>query len=229
VREAAKFQAFVGLLLVGCAQPMDTGDDTPADTGTKPDSYYGDDAQFSNDSPNPMDSGVQPDVTTDTGTKDAMSSCPSCPLKVQYKCMQTMAVSQEIKPHLQIVNQGSGAQNLSELTVRYWFTNDGNEQDVYWCDYATIGCGNLSGNFVTLNMPKMGADRYLEVSFGMNAGSIAPDGGTSGEIQNRFNKQNYPTFTQTGDYSFDPNKLSFTDWDHVTLYKNGMLVWGTEP
>ena len=36
-------------------------------------------------------------------------------------------------------------------------------------------------------------------------------------------------YTETGDYSFDPTKTSFTDWDHVTLYRNGVLVWGTEP
>lgn len=36
-------------------------------------------------------------------------------------------------------------------------------------------------------------------------------------------------YTETGDYSFDPTKTSITDWDHVTLYRNGVLVWGTEP
>ena len=34
---------------------------------------------------------------------------------------------------------------------------------------------------------------------------------------------------RTTDYSFSPTKLSFTDWDHVALYRNSVRVWGTEP
>lgn len=218
------------LVLVGCATGSDGEDETPPDTG-KPtyDSGPGSDSPaFIFDSGPGQDSTLQDTFVPDVAP-DSPPSCPSCPLKVQYACMAVNGTSQEIKPHLQIINQGGAPQALSELTVRYWFTNDGNEQDVYWCDYAMIGCGNLTGKFVTLNAPDAGADRYLEVSFMGNAGSIGPDGGTTGQIQNRFNKTNYPNFTQTGDWSFDPNKASFTDWDHVTLYKNGMLVWGKEP
>ena len=38
-------------------------------------------------------------------------------------------------------------------------------------------------------------------------------------------------FAEAGDYSYDPSKAypSFADWTHVTLYRNGTLVWGTEP
>ena len=32
-----------------------------------------------------------------------------------------------------------------------------------------------------------------------------------------------------GDYSYDAAKTVFADWTHVTLYRNGTLVWGTEP
>jgi cellulose 1,4-beta-cellobiosidase len=54
-------------------------------------------------------------------------------------------------------------------------------------------------------------------------------GGQSGEIQTRFAKSDWSNYTETGDYSFDPTKTSFVDWDHVTLYRNGVLVWGMEP
>ena len=58
-------------------------------------------------------------------------------------------------------------------------------------------------------------------------GSLAP-GESTGEIQARFNKDNWSNFGEADDYSFDPTKLSFADWDRVTVYQNGTLIWGSE-
>lgn len=52
--------------------------------------------------------------------------------------------------------------------------------------------------------------------------------GYGGEIQARCAKADWSNYTETGDYSFDPTKIVFADWNHVTLYRNGVLVWGTE-
>ena len=54
-------------------------------------------------------------------------------------------------------------------------------------------------------------------------------GGTSGEIQNRFSKQDWSNYDERNDYSFDPSKTTYQDWTRVTLYRNGVLVWGVEP
>ena len=59
-------------------------------------------------------------------------------------------------------------------------------------------------------------------------GSLAA-GQTGGEIQGRFNKDNWTNYDEANDWSYDPTKLAFADWDRVTLYRNGVLVWGTEP
>jgi hypothetical protein len=53
--------------------------------------------------------------------------------------------------------------------------------------------------------------------------------GQTGEIQTRFAKTGCSSYTETGDYSFDPTKTGFADWTRVTLYRNGVLVWGIEP
>ena len=39
----------------------------------------------------------------------------------------------------------------------------------------------------------------------------------------------WTNYTQTNDYSFDATKTSYADWTKVTLYRNGVLVWGVEP
>jgi cellulose 1,4-beta-cellobiosidase len=116
------------------------------------------------------------------------------------------------------------------LKIRYWYTREGAANQVFWCDYAGItgSCSNVTGAFVQVNPARTGANFYLEVGFTAAAGAVTA-GGQTGEIQARFNKSDWSAYTETGDYSFDPTKTSFADWTRVTLYRNGVLVWGTEP
>src|SRR5215212_995158 len=160
------------------------------------------------------------------------TNTPSGPvtLRVQYRAADTNAGDNQVKPHFNIINSGSSSVPLTELKIRYWYTREGTVGQTFFCDFSAVtgGCSNVTGSFFAVNPPRSGADFYLEVGFNTAAGSIAA-GSQSGEVQARFSKTDWSNYNETGDYSFDPTKTAFADWDHVTLYRNGALVWGVEP
>jgi endo-1,4-beta-xylanase len=153
---------------------------------------------------------------------------PTSNLALQYRAADTQPGDNAFRPHFKIKNNGGEPVRLSELSIRYWFTVDGERPLAFFCDYARIGQANVIGKHVKLGTGKTGADHYLEITFDSAAGSI-PAGGDSGEIETRNHKTDWSNFNESNDYSFDPSKTSFTPWERVTLYRNGQLVWGVEP
>lgn len=77
-----------------------------------------------------------------------------------------------------------------------------------------------------VSSPRTRADYYLQVGFTSAAGTVAPG---NREIHMRVHKTNWAAYNETNDYSFDPTKSAFADWTRATIYRNGALVWGTEP
>jgi hypothetical protein len=148
---------------------------------------------------------------------------------VQYLAADTLATDNQARPHFQVINTGNTTIALSALTIRYWYTIDTVVAQTAWCDFAALGCSNIVESFVTVTPARTNADTYLQIGFASGAGNIAANGGSTGDIEARFNKNDFSQFTQTNDYSFDATKTAFADWAKVTLYENGSLVWGTEP
>lgn len=69
----------------------------------------------------------------------------------------------------------------------------------------------------------------MEVNFDAAAGTLA-GGAMSGEVQARIAKNDWSNFDETDDYSYNAAyNSSFTSWENVTLYCNGVLAWGIEP
>lgn len=168
------------------------------------------------------------------GTKDSTKDVPETPaqdnptqekgVSVQYKAGDGRVNSNQIRPQLHIKNNGNATVDLKDVTARYWY-NVKNKGQNFDCDYAQMGCGNLTHKFVTLHKPKQGADTYLELGF--KTGTLSP-GASTGNIQLRLHNDDWSNYAQSGDYSFFQSN-TFKTTKKITLYHQGKLIWGTEP
>lgn len=147
-------------------------------------------------------------------------------LVLQYRTGDTNASDNQIKPQFNIKNNGTTTVDLSTLKIRYYFTKDGSQDVNAWIDWAQLGAANIQQTFGAVSGAN--ADTYIELSFTAAAGQIAA-GGQSGDIQLRMAKSDWSNFDESNDYSYDASKTAYADWDRITLYQNGTLVWGVEP
>jgi hypothetical protein len=138
---------------------------------------------------------------------------------------------QDVQLHLDVLNFTALSAQLSQVTVRYWFTDEDtatpNEVAQY---YVPPLAGTIKTKFIPLNPLRKDANTVLEISFVPN-----PDAGMSfvetTKFDLAFHKANYKgTFDQGNDFSFDPKLLkTFGPNPKITAYIKGVLSWGCEP
>lgn len=156
---------------------------------------------------------------------------PGVELSAQYEINPVAPADIEIAPVLRITNVGSRQPiPLKSLTMRYYFTNEHFSecpQDCVIDDYYD----NLSlGMTVTATwtyVPLGGKLACLEVSFEKEAASLHLN--ESVQMFHGFHTTTYLPFDQSDDYSFVPNQSAFADSKKITIYKDGVLVWGAPP
>lgn len=170
--------------------------------------------------------GTDPVLDLTVVDSSAAPPPPSGSVRVQM-FNATQGTSNSIMPRFRIYNTGSAPIALSDVKLRYYYTENGTGSQNIWCDWSSVGSGNVTGTFITPSLAAAGADTILEIGFAPGAGSLAP--GASIEVQTRFAKVDWSNYTQSDDYSFDPTDNSYADWSKVTAYVNGTLVWGSEP
>lgn len=160
----------------------------------------------------------------DVGATGVFGRAPTR-LSVQGRTTSNTAQAANIGFVLQVVNDGPGPVDLSQLELRYWF-NSGQtpiRQEVN-IDYAAVGAANVKG---AIDPPDGQGTDALRLSFASAAGSIRPYS-SSGDINVRLHKADWSPYDQLVNFSFRSDS-ALTDWDHVGLYRDGVLIWGTEP
>ena len=180
--------------------------------------------------PTPSVTPIVTPTPTQTATPQPATPTPtpgSGTIKVQFYNQSTAATGNQLYLNFQLVNTGSSAVALSNVKMRYYYTEDGNQSQNFYCDYSPVGGGNVTGTFVTMGTPKAGADTYVEIGFTSGAGSLTA--GANITVQARVAKSDWTNYSQTDDYSFNSSATTFMDWTKVTGYVSGNLQWGTEP
>lgn len=181
--------------------------------------------------PSPVNSpSVKPTATATPSIKPTPTASPAAVsgnLEVNFFNGTTSADTNSIGPKFRITNKGTTSMNLSDVTLRYYYTTDGDKSQNFYVDWTSAGSSNVTGKFVKMTSPSLNADYYLEVGFTTGAGTLAA--GSSIEIQARFAKSDWTYYKQSNDYSFNATASSYTSWNKVTGHIKGALVWGVSP
>ncbi|WP_425245923.1 cellulose binding domain-containing protein [Streptomyces sp. NEAU-NA10] len=148
-------------------------------------------------------------------------------LTVRYRtgAPATTAVA---KPWLEIINTSGKTVDLSDVTLRYYYTADGASAYGSNCVQTALGCTNVTQRTGPADDPAPKADHYLQIGFTAQAGSLAP-GKTSQGIGLQLYRVDHEKLNQADDRSFDAEDTTYTPSKLVTAYLGGALVWGEEP
>jgi cellulose 1,4-beta-cellobiosidase len=143
----------------------------------------------------------------------------------------------QISLSLQITNTTAQSVDMSTVTLRYWYQDEGlgTAGLVFEVDYASVGDSNaikdkVQGKVVAASTPVAGADHYLEVSF--TAATLSAKGAAGNNDQLKFNGRLHNSGFQgtvdvTNDYSYDSGATGIDS--KITLYQSGKLISGVEP
>jgi hypothetical protein len=132
-----------------------------------------------------------------------------------------------IRPKLKIVNEDSISTGYNQLTARYWFTAENFAGLNTWIDYAQMGNSKVKTKYVSLPQPRNNAFDYIEYSFDATAGTLTA-GSNSGVIESGAANANWANFIESNDFSYQAGS-AYAANSKITLYRNGTLIWGTEP
>lgn len=144
-------------------------------------------------------------------------------LRLSYRTAELAEQTQNSKPEFIIANTGSIPVPLESVELSFWLDEDQDQNLVFHCDWAQVGCANVLGDFQT-NGDGL---TYLRIHFRPGQGPLLP-GQDTGEIKVRFNRADWSAFRQADQYSFTP-ATDYIDWDRVTLSIGDQLVWGVAP
>lgn len=179
-----------------------------------------------------VDASTTSPATTEPGAAPAADAgTVEMGLRAQYQINQAARTDFMVAPVVLIRNVSvREGVPLSSLKLRYYFTNEHSAQCPDNCAiegyYANLSLGaivDVERRYVQLE----GKLACLEFSF-ENEKAVLRQGEAVQTFQG-FHTSPYLPFDQSDDYSYDGMQTSFVDSKKLTIYRDGVLVWGTPP
>lgn len=125
---------------------------------------------------------------------------------------------------LRVENDGPSFE-LTALTMRYWFTDDGLSDFTADIDYASQSGGQDIKNNVTVMFGEENGSNYAAIGFS-NGGTVGPEGVE--QVQIRIHTSGYQPLDQSNDFSYSANG-NMIENRNITPYLNGVQVGGCVP
>lgn len=138
------------------------------------------------------------------------------------------ATSAVASPWLEVINTSDKPVDLSDVTLRYYYTADDGSAYASNCVLTTLGCSHVTQKITAASEASPGADHYLEIGFRQATGTLAPGRSTEG-IGLQLYRLDHKNLDQRNDRSFDADDTAYTPSKRVTAYLGGALAWGEEP
>jgi len=155
-------------------------------------------------------------------------------LEVQYRLQDSdQPDNNRINPVLEVFNRSNQTIDLSDVTVRYWYTMEFGEPQYLECFHAVqpLQCNDIvtAGSFESVAAPLVNADTYLVLSFTEGTPQQLIPNGSSGEFKVSIRSETYQNYNELNDHSYGNITTQLQQWPAVTAYYQGQLAWGDEP
>ncbi|MBU5315517.1 hypothetical protein KQI30_04405 [Clostridium bornimense] len=166
-------------------------------------------------------------TNNDRGNSNTSTPTKVCNDKIKIEMYNKIKNSycNNLTLNFRITNTGSTSINVKDIKLHYYYTKDGNEPQSFYCDWCSINNNAVKSNFISIS-GKYNADTCLELSFNSNT-ILKPN--EEIYIHSRIAKNNWTNYNQSNDYSFNSYANNYVQWNKVSGYVNGTLVWGNEP
>lgn len=151
-------------------------------------------------------------------------------VQVDYRALSAAATTTELDIDLDIVNTGTNPVDIDQLVPEYWFSEDTTTPLQFACDFAAVGCANITASFREGIGTPATADTEVFLRFAFGTGTLAP-GQHTGQIEFRIFHQDFSAMTQTNDYSFNAagTTLRPNPFIDSLIVGEGEANWGVPP
>ncbi len=173
------------------------------------------------------DPAGSPNCAADCSALIACAEPASC-VHLEFARIANDAVDDaDIKQRLNLINNSDTPLDLSQVTIRYYFSYEPTSSFAAACDYAQMGCSNVRALAASGPLPggPAGATYYWDVGF---TGGVLAAGQSTGEVQVRGNNTSYQSFNELDDYSY-LDTTSPSVHTRVAVFLGGALLWGDTP